>query len=248
MGPRIKGMCEAERPDPSLQNHSGPSPEADLKGDLGIVPLFPLPNVVLFPHAILPLHIFEERYKAMTRHALEGDRRIAMALLRPGWEKQYHDRPAIEPIVCVGTILTHEELPDGRFNFLLQGTARARVRCEVKSECYRLARVQALEEVRVDEEELWAERERIAELFASGPLAAAPLGCQFRKLIGSGITTPDLADLIAFNILDDVPLKQSLLAEPDMRRRIARTLCALEETRPVILSAGVRAFRNAGVN
>src|SRR5215208_8153614 len=83
-----------------------------IEGDLSAVPLFPLPNVVLFPRAVLPLHIFEERYKAMTSHALEGDRQIAMALLQPGWEKHYYSRPAIEPVVCVGTILSHEKLPD----------------------------------------------------------------------------------------------------------------------------------------
>src|SRR5438046_5951139 len=94
---------------------------SDSSAGIESVPLFPLPNVVLFPRAVLPLHIFEERYKAMTRHALEGDRRVAMALLRPGWEKSYYSRPAIEPVVCVGTILTHERLADGKYNFLLQG-------------------------------------------------------------------------------------------------------------------------------
>src|SRR5438552_2023140 len=88
---------------------------------LDSVPLFPLPNVVLFPRAVLPLHIFEERYKAMTADALNGDRRIAMALLRPGWERSYYGRPQIEPVVCVGKILSHEKLPDGKYNFLLQG-------------------------------------------------------------------------------------------------------------------------------
>src|SRR5687768_2370471 len=72
--------------------------------DLCAVPLFPLPNVVLFPRAVLPLHIFEERYKTMAADALAGDRLVAMALLRPGWEKSYYGRPAIEPVVCVGTI------------------------------------------------------------------------------------------------------------------------------------------------
>src|SRR5476651_2067777 len=89
------------------------------------VPLFPLPNVVLFPRAVLPLHIFEERYKAMTADTLRGDGRIAMALLKPGWEKCYYQRPAIDPVVCVGTILSHEKLPDGTYNFLLQGAIRA---------------------------------------------------------------------------------------------------------------------------
>src|SRR5438874_4107111 len=85
------------------------------------VPLFPLPNVVLFPRAILPLHIFEQRYKVMSAEALAGDKQIAMALLKPGWEKNYYGRPAIEPVVCVGTIISHERLPDGKYNFLLQG-------------------------------------------------------------------------------------------------------------------------------
>src|SRR4029450_2778405 len=92
--------------------------------DLSAVPLFPLPNVVLFPRAVLPLHIFEERYKVMTADAINADRVIAMALLRPGWKKSYSPRPATEPVVCVGRILSHEKLADGKYNFLLQGSAR----------------------------------------------------------------------------------------------------------------------------
>src|SRR6185436_8178490 len=112
--------------------------------DLSSVPLFPLPNVVLFPRAVLPLHIFEERYKTMTADALAGERLVAMALLRPGWEKDYYHRPEIEPVVCVGTILSHERLPDGKYNFLLQGHTRARVLGEHRAgdTPYRLARLE----------------------------------------------------------------------------------------------------------
>ena len=113
--------------------------------DLSAVPLFPLPNVVLFPRAVLPLHIFEQRYRAMTADALNGSRQIAMALLRPGWEKHYHSQPQIEPIVCVGTILSHEQLPDGKYNFLLQGMLRARVVGELPVDDQRLYRVARLE-------------------------------------------------------------------------------------------------------
>src|SRR5687767_7158030 len=95
--------------------------------DFAAVPLFPLPSVVLFPRAVLPLHIFEDRYRAMTADALAGDKVVAMALLKAGWEKSYYGRPAIEPVVCVGKILSHEKLPDGKYNFLLQGVQRARV-------------------------------------------------------------------------------------------------------------------------
>src|SRR5260221_12416732 len=92
--------------------------------DLSAVPLFPLPNVVLFPRAILPLHIFEERYKTMTADALCGDRLIAMALLRPGWEKSYYQRPAIEPVVCLGKIVIHERIGSGKYDFLFEGRLR----------------------------------------------------------------------------------------------------------------------------
>src|SRR5665213_523951 len=77
----------------AMDDHSA---ETEARGILSAVPLFPLPNVVLFPRALLPLHIFEERYKAMTADALAGDKQIAMALLKPGWEKNYYCRPAIE--------------------------------------------------------------------------------------------------------------------------------------------------------
>src|SRR6266478_35888 len=105
-----------------MRNH--PDEPGDQGAVLTAVPLFPLPNVVLFPRAVLPLHIFEERYKVMTADALSGDRLIAMALLRPGWEKNYYGKAAIEPVVCLGQILTHEQLDDGKYNFLLQGICR----------------------------------------------------------------------------------------------------------------------------
>src|SRR5215211_1582550 len=112
--------------------------QQDSHRDLSCVPLFPLPNVVLFPRAVLPLHIFEERYKAMTAEDLDGDGVIAMALLKPGWERCYYAAPAIEPVVCAGKILTHEKLPDGKYNFLLQGIARAQVLSEDRGRPYRV--------------------------------------------------------------------------------------------------------------
>src|SRR3982750_117508 len=124
------------------------------------VPLFPLPNLVLFPRAVQFLHIFEDRYKAMTDDVLTGDRRIALALLRPGWEKSYYSRPAIEPVVCVGRILSAERLPDGKYNFLLQGEARALIVAERDdgngdgAVRYRVAKLARLTESPADETEL----------------------------------------------------------------------------------------------
>jgi Lon protease-like protein len=192
------------------------------------VPLFPLPNLVLFPRAYQVLHIFEERYKAMTADALAGDGRIAMALLRPGWEKEYHGRAEIEPVVCVGTIEQSEKLADGKYNFLLLGRTRARVVRELsRQKPYRLAEVEPLVETAVMEIDLIDQRHKLTDLFTSGALAATGLGRQFRQMLTSAMTTADIADVAAFNILEDIALKHSLLAETDVRRRVARTIESL---------------------
>jgi uncharacterized protein len=108
------------------------------------LPLFPLPNVVLFPGVFLPLHIFEARYRAMTEDALAGDRMIGMALLKPGFESEYEGRPPIYPVGCLGLITHAERLPDGRFHIVLQGVERFRVIGEDDSRVYRLGIIERL--------------------------------------------------------------------------------------------------------
>src|SRR5436190_1334396 len=100
----------------------------------GTARLFPLPNLVLFPHVAQPLHIFEPRYQELMADALEDDRLIALALLQPGWEEDYHKKPPIYRMVCLGRILQEEKLEGGRYNLLLQGLCRARVREELKTD------------------------------------------------------------------------------------------------------------------
>jgi Lon protease-like protein len=224
---------------------TGHTPDAGL--DLSEVALFPLPNVVLFPAAILPLHIFEERYKAMTADALAGSRLIAMALLRPGWEMNYYGRPAIEPVVCVGRILSEERLPDGKYNFLLQGLLRARIIREHSSDPYRTALLHPLKETPVMEIDLVSERQRLAEIFEGGLLAQTGVGRQFRDILSSPLTTPQIADLAAFNLLEDVKLKQSLLEDCDVGRRVNRVIDALRDLRP-LLEAAMKSGRDQSLN
>src|SRR3954471_24650376 len=103
--------------------------------------LFPLPHVVFFPHAVLPLHIFEPRYRQMTEDALAaGDKLITIVQLRGDQPGPGFGEPAVAAIACLGKILQHQRLPDGRFNFLLLGLARVKLTREVPSEkLYRLA-------------------------------------------------------------------------------------------------------------
>ena len=197
--------------------------------DLSAVPLFPLPSVVLFPRAVLPLHIFEDRYRAMTADALAGDRLIAISLLKPGWEKSYYGKPAIEPVVCVGRIVSHEQLGDGKYNFLLEGLVRAAVVKEIAIDVpYRIAELRPLELIPATEDDLSPLHERLTALFARGPIASTGVGGQFRKMMAGDWPSPDIADLAAFTFLDDVAFKQTLLAEPDVHQRVTRTIEALE--------------------
>ena len=116
------------------------------------IPLFPLPNAVLFPTALLPLHIFEERYRAMVTDALESERLIGLVMMRPGWERQYEGTPAVYPVGCAGFITHADRLPDGRYNIILRGLEKFRIIEErparEDASCYRVARVDTISEAR----------------------------------------------------------------------------------------------------
>ncbi|MEW6269544.1 MAG: LON peptidase substrate-binding domain-containing protein [Thermodesulfobacteriota bacterium] len=107
-----------------------------------VIPVFPLPNAVLFPHVDLPLHIFEPRYRDMVRDAMAGDRLIGMVLLRGDWRKDYHGAPEVFPVGCVGRIERFALLPDGRSNLVLHGLRRFKILEELAGRTYRLARVE----------------------------------------------------------------------------------------------------------
>src|SRR5688572_8448259 len=111
------------------------------------IPLFPLPEVVLFPGVTRPLLIYEPRYREMVADALKGDRIIGMVLLRPGYEKDYEGRPPIYEIGSAGQITEFERLPDGRYTLVLRGLVKFRVTSEDHRRPYRLARIEAMPEV-----------------------------------------------------------------------------------------------------
>ena len=112
-----------------------------------VIPIFPLRDVTLFPHVSRPLFIFEPRYRAMVADALTGDRIIGMVLLRPGYEKDYEGRPPVYAVGCAGRITKYEQLPDGRYIIELRGFSKFRVTSEDQSRPYRLASVEAIEDV-----------------------------------------------------------------------------------------------------
>jgi Lon protease-like protein len=141
------------------------------------LPLFALPGVVLLPGTLLPLHIFEPRYRAMVADALEGDRTIGMAMLKAGWRRE-ESRPSIYPVGGAGEIVESEELPDGRYNIVLEGRFRYRVLQEAGTDPYRTARVEEISSVPLPSPEEEAHVTRMAaRLFGAvaGQMELPPL-------------------------------------------------------------------------
>lgn len=128
------------------------------------MPLFPLPNIVFFPHTRLPLHVFEPRYRQMVSDVLESDRRFGIVLLRAGWESDYFGTPAVYPFGTLGTIEQAERLEDGRYNIIVRGDVRFRILEEVSRVPYRTARVVAEPETECSAEQAYAQREWLADL------------------------------------------------------------------------------------
>src|SRR3979411_585537 len=115
-----------------------------------LLPLFPLPNVVLFPNVFLPLHIFEPRYREMVADAVASDRMIGMVLLRPGWERDYEGRPPAYPGGCSGVRPPGQRLFGGRYNLVLRGLERFRIVDEDNDRSYRRATIEPLPERPLD--------------------------------------------------------------------------------------------------
>lgn len=108
------------------------------------IPLFPLPNVVLFPKTLRPLHIFEPRYRKMVEAALEGEHLIGMVLLKEGWEDQYEQTPPIEQRGTLGKIVQSNKLPDGRYYVTLLGISVFDIEEEIDRDSWRTGMVSVL--------------------------------------------------------------------------------------------------------
>jgi Lon protease-like protein len=209
-----------------------------LPGDFaGIVRLFPLPNLVLFPHVVQPLHIFEPRYCEMLQESLDSDRLITMALLRPGWEKSPFGQPSISDFVCVGQILSHAPTEEGRHNIMLIGLARARIVEELESErSFRTARVELVDDVYPAEGAVQRMKlqQSLLDVFRKfipeGTLAQE----SFQQMLNSQMSLGMLTDLIGFSMSIPVPIKEQLLgmASVDARAKLlVQCLRQMAETR-----------------
>jgi len=194
------------------------------------LPLFPLPNVVLFPNVFLPLHIFEPRYREMVSDALAGDRMIGMVLLRPGWESDYEGRPDVYPIGCAGLITFSEEHADGRYNIVLRGLDKFRVLTEDHGRSYRVANIEVLTEEPTEEDKaiIRAERRRLEAL-----LVPQPQGRGVDPKVPPSMADEDLVNALA-QYLDLEPVEKQALLERDGLVARCRSLSDLLEMKVIV--------------
>jgi uncharacterized protein len=194
------------------------------------IPVFPLPNVVLFPTVCLPLHIFEPRYREMVADALEGDRIIGMALLRPGWEGSYEGRPPIYPVGCAGLITHSERLADGRYNIVLRGLEKFRIVRELGHRSYRLAEIDPIMEslTDVDRDVVRLERRRLEAL-----LVPQPSGRGADTKMPPSMGDEDLVNALAQYLELETVEKQALLERDGLLAR-CRSLIELLEMKVMV--------------
>jgi Lon protease-like protein len=194
------------------------------------IPIFPLPNAVLFPNVFLPLHIFEPRYRAMVAEALEGDRIIGMVLLRPGWEADYEGRPAIYPIGCAGLITFAERLSDGRYNIVLRGLEKFRVIDESEDRSFRVAKVDSIIEssTEADRAAMREARRRLEAL-----LVPQPEGRGAEPKVPPTMPDEDLVNALA-QYLELEPVEKQALLERDSLLSRCQSLIELLEMKVIV--------------
>ena len=189
--------------------------------DLAALPVFPLPNVVLFPGALLPLHIFEPRYRELVREVLGRRKLMGIVRLKPGFEGNYEERPPVFDVCGIGSVIDAVEQADGRFDITLRGLARARILEELPpTHAFREMRVEGLSDGFSDAGVTSAWQRKLISLWATLgphlPESVRDLRALTRGAEGAGA----YADRLAAALVGDPDGSQRLLAETDPSERL----------------------------
>jgi Lon protease-like protein len=198
------------------------------------IPIFPLPEIVFFPETVLPLHVFEPRYRQMIADCLAGDRWLGVVMLRPGWEKDYPGRPPVHSVAGAGEVIQAEALADGRYNILLDGRSRVRILAEEGPEgrLYRVARVQQVED-RGPSPDDRTFRGRLQELRAAHARLLLALGQSHPDVVGrltvAGASPGAVIDRIVSAVVPDAEIRQQVLETVDVSERLDLAVGALSE-------------------
>lgn len=205
------------------------------------LPIFPLPDLTFFPRTMLPLHIFEARYRAMITDCLSRDRRLAVVGLRPGYEAAYEGRPAVYPVTGVGRIVQWERLATGRYNLLLQGECRARIDRELPADTlYRMVAATPLEDEGADAPAVASLTSRVRSTAARILATVGRSGEELQQSLDALTEPGRLCDQIASTLIPSPATRQALLEELHVERRLERLAVALDDLRSHLREEGGR--------
>lgn len=199
----------------------------------GKVRLFPLPELVVFPNAMQPLHIFEPRYCEMLEDALQADRMIAMATLAPNWQAAPPGAPPlIDPSICLCRIASHSSTEDDRHNILLIGLRRATIITELETDRpFRMAQVQTIEDVYTPTGSPQRPKLKsyLLDQFAQLIPDVAEVQKNLHELMANQMSLGPITDIIGFTMQFETKKKLQLLAEGDVDRRAQMLIEVLHE-------------------
>jgi len=214
----------------------------DLDAALGALPVFPLPHVVLFPRALLPLHIFEPRYRALLKDCLATHRAMAIALIPDPNDVDANGHPKFARIAGVGVVVEHHELPDGRSNILLHGHSRVSLDELPFVPPYRVARANVIDDTNTAVPDI----ERAALVSASSSLVAelTRRDPRFTFDLPASLPPGRIADLCAHHLIVDASTRQALLEERDVCERVRRVTGELALTRTTLTRESGRGASN----
>jgi Lon protease-like protein len=192
---------------------------------LGDLPLFPLAQVVLFPRALLPLHVFEPRYRTMLKDCLASHRVMAIVHVPDPADFGENGQPRIAKVAGVGLIVEHQSMADGRSNILLHGQGRVTLEELAYVPPYRRARATLLEDVH----STVPDTDRAA-LVASATAFSAEVSRHDPKFAFSlppSLEPAAIADLCAHHLIIDAAARQAILEELDVAERVRKVIAEL---------------------
>jgi len=188
------------------------------------LPLFPLEDVVLFPHSMIPLHIFEARYRKMVRDVLGSNRLVAISLQLEKESLEEGNIPRGANVASVGELVLAQELPDGRFNLVVRGRARIGIDEELPSdEPYRLIAAHEIPDDPAAASMDIDEADTTLRALVSGLAESIPDGGELLKHVAAAQDTPAaLANVVAASLIADAKARQRLLETTDVFQRLER--------------------------
>jgi len=180
-----------------------------------------LPNVTFFPQALLPLHIFEPRYREMLAASLATDRLFAVAGLDAERSKSSSHPEMPHRVATLGIVRACQASEDGTSNLLLQGIARVEVLEIVREQPFRLVKIRALSsKAGAPAEENHRLRQNVARLIRTKQRLGSNVGDEFTDFLGTVKDPEAFVDIAAFSLCEDTRLKQKLLETLDVHRRL----------------------------